>query len=316
MEAAPPTGFAGEEAADVQVPPPSLPQPPGTSWQQESGSGGPESLTSLLQNLLEAGHLEPKLEVLVTEINRVQQARRVLCRELDEYREQSDKAKRELDQLKTERLQLEQALNKNQETLQRLQLQCDRKGTEKQREKELSDTCQQRIEYLTSKIQEEKLKQRKQRMEYEKQVEELMAKHKNLWELYDEKRLCAEMPLMEERKVKLIEQEREIQGQMAQLQEEIEKLRKQGVNVTAEAAFLRSAQAKTAVLFEEEYSHSKQILDKTTERHRSVCEMYTRFCKEWDAARKNMPEPSVDQMISGVQSEGAQIKQPPASQEE
>ncbi|XP_018088879.1 synaptonemal complex central element protein 1 isoform X3 [Xenopus laevis] len=287
MEAAPPTGFAGEEAADVQVPPPSLPQPPGTSWQQESGSGGPESLTSLLQNLLEAGHLEPKLEVLVTEINRVQQARRVLCRELDEYREQSDKAKRELDQLKTERLQLEQALNKNQETLQRLQLQCDRKGTEKQR------------------------------MEYEKQVEELMAKHKNLWELYDEKRLCAEMPLMEERKVKLIEQEREIQGQMAQLQEEIEKLRKQGVNVTAEAAFLRSAQAKTAVrLFEEEYSHSKQILDKTTERHRSVCEMYTRFCKEWDAARKNMPEPSVDQMISGVQSEGAQIKQPPASQEE
>uniref|UniRef100_A0A803JF86 Synaptonemal complex central element protein 1 n=2 Tax=Xenopus tropicalis TaxID=8364 RepID=A0A803JF86_XENTR len=171
------------------------------------GSGGPESLTSLLRKLLEATDLEPKLEELLTDIKRVQEARCALSRELQECREQGETAKRELEELKAEKLQLEQTLYKNQETLQKLQLQCERKGAETRRQKELSDSCKQRIGDLTNQIQEEKLKRRMQRLEYEKQVEELMAKHKDLWELYDKKRLSVQIPLMEERKVKLIGEE-------------------------------------------------------------------------------------------------------------
>eukprot|EP00079_Xenopus_tropicalis_P013942 XP_002943661.2 PREDICTED: synaptonemal complex central element protein 1 [Xenopus tropicalis] len=156
-----------------------------------------------------------------------------------------------------------------------------------------------------------------QRLEYEKQVEELMAKHKDLWELYDKKRLSVQIPLMEERKVKLIGEETEVQRKLSRLQEDVEKLRNQGVNVTSEGAFLRSPQAKAAIsLFEEENIRSKQILDKTTERHRSANEIYTRLCQEWEAARKNMSEDSVDQMACGVGAEGAQKEQAGALQEE
>uniref|UniRef100_A0A803JKI5 Synaptonemal complex central element protein 1 n=1 Tax=Xenopus tropicalis TaxID=8364 RepID=A0A803JKI5_XENTR len=273
MEAAPP---AGTEANPPVSPPPCHSLAAAASWDSESGSGGPESLTSLLRKLLEATDLEPKLEELLTDIKRVQE-----------------------------------------ETLQKLQLQCERKGAETRRQKELSDSCKQRIGDLTNQIQEEKLKRRMQRLEYEKQVEELMAKHKDLWELYDKKRLSVQIPLMEERKVKLIGEETEVQRKLSRLQEDVEKLRNQGVNVTSEGAFLRSPQAKAAIsLFEEENIRSKQILDKTTERHRSANEIYTRLCQEWEAARKNMSEDSVDQMACGVGAEGAQKEQAGALQEE
>ncbi|KAE8581906.1 hypothetical protein XENTR_v10019862 [Xenopus tropicalis] len=314
MEAAPP---AGTEANPPVSPPPCHSLAAAASWDSESGSGGPESLTSLLRKLLEATDLEPKLEELLTDIKRVQEARCALSRELQECREQGETAKRELEELKAEKLQLEQTLYKNQETLQKLQLQCERKGAETRRQKELSDSCKQRIGDLTNQIQEEKLKRRMQRLEYEKQVEELMAKHKDLWELYDKKRLSVQIPLMEERKVKLIGEETEVQRKLSRLQEDVEKLRNQGVNVTSEGAFLRSPQAKAAIsLFEEENIRSKQILDKTTERHRSANEIYTRLCQEWEAARKNMSEDSVDQMACGVGAEGAQKEQAGALQEE
>ncbi|XP_053551399.1 synaptonemal complex central element protein 1-like [Bombina bombina] len=108
----------------------------------------------------------------------------MISEELREYNLQNEAAQRDLDKLDAEELHLDELLNKKQDTLQMLQLQCDKNGAENQRQQQLSEECKQRIEDLVSKIQEEKLKHRKQRMEFEKALEELMEKHKGLWEFH------------------------------------------------------------------------------------------------------------------------------------
>ncbi|XP_075441236.1 synaptonemal complex central element protein 1-like isoform X2 [Ascaphus truei] len=251
-----------------------------------------ENLRLLVRKLQEAGDLEPKLEDLINKIKKLQQAKHVMGEELQAYRRQSHAAQRELDELNAEKLCLEEMLNKKQETLQMLQLQCDKKGAENQRQQQLSQECTQRMEDITSKIQEEKLKQRKQRMEFEKQLEELTEKHKGLWEFHNEKRLASQITEMGERKQHLLDEERQTQGKLAQVLEDVSSLRGPRAAHTAESSFLRSTEAACAVsLFEEENARAEALLEASSKHHSQLHEEYMRMRKEQGPAAGNLPEP-------------------------
>ncbi|XP_069502644.1 synaptonemal complex central element protein 1-like [Ambystoma mexicanum] len=159
-----------------------------------------EDLLKLVKKLQKAGNLEPRIEDLVYRIDKLQKAKRLINEDLRQYNSHSEKLKDELDILNADKSQLDETLNRKQETCRILQLQCEEREAETQRQQQLSEESKHRIEDLTSKIQEEKLKQRKQRMEFEKQLEELMEKHRSLWEFHTEKRLTSEIGTMENRK--------------------------------------------------------------------------------------------------------------------
>ncbi|XP_053329098.1 synaptonemal complex central element protein 1-like [Spea bombifrons] len=195
-----------------------------------------------------AGDLAPSMEDVLGKITQLDHAKDLMSKDLKDHRMSRDAAQKELDELNAEKSRLEELLGKKRETLCVLRLQCDKKGSEKLRRQQISDGRNHRIQDLTSNIQGEKDKQRKQRMEFERQLEELSEKHKALWELHNEKRLALEISGMEDRKVQLRNEERE---EHRKLTEMLHAIGTEGPARTADSSFRLSAEAAVK-LFEEE----------------------------------------------------------------
>nr|XP_033779182.1 synaptonemal complex central element protein 1-like isoform X2 [Geotrypetes seraphini] len=239
-----------------------------------------EQLLKLVKKLQEAGELEPKIEDLIAKIKKLQEAKRLMNEELCNLQSHSEALQEELDKLNTEKTYLEEALHQKQEALGLLQLRCDEKEAETQRKQQIYQDCKQKLEDLMSMAQEEKLKQRKQRMEFEKQLEELVEKHKSLWEFHTTKRLVAEISNMESRKELLLEEERETQEKLDNVLSQLDTLSSHSGQFSEEGVFLRSKEAADALqLFEEENRIAKSFLEVASIRHSDIQKKCASHCQ-------------------------------------
>ncbi|XP_030047910.1 synaptonemal complex central element protein 1-like [Microcaecilia unicolor] len=263
-----------------------------------------EQLLKLVKKLQEVGELEPKIEDLIAKIKKLQEAKRLMNEELCNLQSHGEALQEELDKLNTEKTYLEEALHKKQEALGLLQLQCDEKEAETQRKQQIYQDCKQKIEDLISSLQEEKLKQRKQRMEFEKQLEELIEKHKSLWEFHTAKRLVAEISNMGSRTELLLKEEREIQEKLDNVLKQLDTLSPHTGQFSEEGVFLRSKEAAAALnLFEEENRIAKSFMEVASVRYLDIQQKCTRLKSELCSLTVKASSTSLDRLegVSAVQ---------------
>nr|DBA21185.1 TPA: hypothetical protein GDO54_017875 [Pyxicephalus adspersus] len=167
--------------------------------------------------------------------------------EIHKLQKKREAVEKELQELCVERKILKKDLEKKQELVQVLKLRRDSYLEKEQRQREQSEEYKKRTTNLSTQILEEKLKQRKQRMEFQDQLEDLMTKHKNLAEFYNPKRLEEEILHMEEQKKELKQEEKEKLLKLKELEETEIRLREQGI-LTPEKFFLHSEEAACTVL--------------------------------------------------------------------
>nr|XP_028567833.1 synaptonemal complex central element protein 1-like isoform X2 [Podarcis muralis] len=233
-----------------------------------------EEILSLVKQMQNVEILEPKVEELVKRINKLQQAKKILSEELSEANEHSKTLQRELEILNAEKSSLEEIWSEMKGTRQIVQLHCEETETEMQRQQKMNLERKQRIEELTAKIQEERVKQRDQRLEFEHLLNELMEKHKSLWELYArEKPAVADI---REKKECLLSEEKMIQEKLAHAQDELD-LISQSVFIK-ERKFLKSQEAATALkLFQEEKKAAKEYLEAVSKYHSDLKQRCSSF---------------------------------------
>ncbi|XP_077180531.1 synaptonemal complex central element protein 1-like isoform X2 [Paroedura picta] len=233
-----------------------------------------EEILSLVKQMQNAGNLDPKIEDLVTRINGLQLAKKMMNEELCEAKEQNTALQRELEKLNEEESRLEEILNEKKAVRKNMERHSEERQAEMKRQQKLNLESKQRIEELEVKIQEEKLKQRKQRMEFEQRLEELMEKHKSLWECHVRKK-----PMTEAEKEALLTEEKHIQEELARVQGELDLLRCSPFN--EEWQFLKSPAAACAMeLFQEENKKAKEYLDTTSKKNSDLQERCRRLKAE------------------------------------
>ncbi|XP_048343512.1 synaptonemal complex central element protein 1-like [Sphaerodactylus townsendi] len=243
----------------------------GASWDFASKM---EEIMSLVKQMQNAGNLDPRIENLVTRINELQQAKNIMKEELCEANEHNAALQKELEKLNEEELKLEEILNEKKAIRQNMERHSEEREAEMKRQQEMNLESKERIDYLEAKIQEEKLKQRKQRMQFEQRLEELMEKHKSLWECHVRKK-----PVTEEDKELLLAEEKRIQEKLAYLQDELDLLR--CFPFSEERRFLKSPEASCAMeLFQEENKKAKEYLEANSKKNSDLQERCRRLKAE------------------------------------
>ncbi|XP_032066850.1 synaptonemal complex central element protein 1-like [Thamnophis elegans] len=216
-----------------------------------------EEILSLVKQMQKVGNLEPKIEDLIKRINKLQQAKKVLNEEISEANKHSKTLQLELEKLNAEKSSLEEIWNEKKEIKKVMQMHSKETQDEMQREQKLNLDCKKQIEEITAKIQMEKLKQREQRFAFEQLLDELMEKHKNLWELYAKEKPITDMKKSKEQ---LLLEEKLIQEKLAHVQDELNLLSQ--VTFSGQRKFLKSqAAASTLELFQEENRKAKGYLE-------------------------------------------------------
>ncbi|KAM8965008.1 synaptonemal complex central element protein 1-like [Sarcophilus harrisii] len=155
--------------------------------------------------------------------------------------------------------------------------------------------CKKRITELSSKIQEERLKKRQQRMEFGQQLYGMMEKHKVLWEFHMRgKPLRAntrsqKMSIISRHKEQLLKEERRSQEKLGSLQAQVDALSgpeggAEAAGASGEDTFLRSAEAAAAVqLFEEENKKATEFLEAAALHYRQLQQKYQRMKRQLEA---------------------------------
>ncbi|XP_043830477.1 synaptonemal complex central element protein 1-like [Dromiciops gliroides] len=252
----------------------------------ESSSSAEEGRGSCFSN---EGTAEPRIEDMISRINELQQAKKIANKELCETQAHRQSLQKQLDELSLEETQLKEILSKKQETLRMLHLQCQEKETEALRKQAVSEGCKKRINELSSKIQEEKLKKRNQRMEFGQQLEEMVEKHKTLWEFHKVDKLSQEMSNINNNKEQLLMEERLTLKKLESIQKQLDRLtppeaKTEAVAVTSIDAFLCSEEAAAAVqLFEEENKKATEFLEAASLRYHQLQQKYQRLKRELEA---------------------------------
>ncbi|XP_014381525.1 synaptonemal complex central element protein 1 isoform X2 [Alligator sinensis] len=212
-----------------------------------------EELLLLVKQLQKAGDLEPRIEDLVSRINKLQQVTK-------------------------EQTNLEDIHWQKEEALRVVQVQCQEAESESHRQHGLLQEVQQRIQDLTMGIQEETLKQRKQRLEFEQQLDELMEKHKTLQEGHTMDKLAVEIQNMSDSWERLLREDELIQAKLMQLKQKLDVLAQAGAGRREERRFLKSPEASAALqLLQQENQGAHSQLEVATQRH---CQGLQR-CNRW-----------------------------------
>ncbi|KAL0962061.1 hypothetical protein UPYG_G00335200 [Umbra pygmaea] len=183
------------------------------------------------------GHedVEPKVEHLTNKLRRLQQGKQALEEEVKKAQSLRDSLQEELDALQTQSYQLEGVQKEKEELCRILQFQCEELEQDSTRQRQQNRRCEEIIERFRCQIQETKLKQRKQRMKFENQVQQLMEQHKSLHSLFSPDRLPSEIETVTNTKMQLLKAEQLKLSQLCQLEEKIEEARRQAQRETAEA---------------------------------------------------------------------------------
>ncbi|XP_043830880.1 synaptonemal complex central element protein 1-like [Dromiciops gliroides] len=268
---------------------------------------------------MEKENCNPRIEEMTNIINELQKAHKIANEELRESQAEREVLKKELDELNMEKTHLEEILSMKQETLHILQQHYGEEESRVLRQQAMSQDCICRMTDLNSKIQEEKLRRRKQRVEFEQQLEELMEKHKALWELHTPERLSQEINNMAGSKDQLLEEGRLIQENLDAIEKQLAGLpyaKARAASLTgddSEIAFLCSEEAAAAMhLFEEENKKATQFLEAASEHYQELQQKYHRLKMELEAGGQGDirgPKRSIIEAAaeggSGVVAEGA-----------
>ncbi|XP_003803715.1 synaptonemal complex central element protein 1 [Otolemur garnettii] len=273
---------------------PSEPDAAGTQERAQKAAGQDmssqkiEDLMEMVKKLQKAGNLEPRVEVLINQINEVQQAKKKANAELGEARTIWEALQKELDSLRGEKVRLKEILNKKQETLRILQLHCQEKESEAQRKHTMLQECKERISALNTQIEEEKNKQRRLRLDFEEQLEDLMGQHKDLWEFHKPEQLAREMCALESSKEQLLEEEKLVQAKLEDVKHQLYSLcGAKGSSVITEGLFLRSQEAAAAAqLFQEENKKAEELLAAASQQHQQLQHQ----CQELQQKRQRLKE--------------------------
>ncbi|XP_053302111.1 uncharacterized protein si:ch211-199g17.9 isoform X2 [Pleuronectes platessa] len=134
---------------------------------------------------------------------------------------------RRLQQVQTEAYQLEGIHKEKEELCRKLQFQCEESEQDSVRQLNQNKKSEELLEQYRCEIQEFKLKLRKQRMKFEKQLHQLIEQHKNLHSIFSPERLPDEIQSIESTKSQLISAEQLKLAQLFHLEEELEDVRKQ-----------------------------------------------------------------------------------------
>ncbi|XP_051824278.1 synaptonemal complex central element protein 1-like isoform X2 [Antechinus flavipes] len=140
----------------------------------------------------------------------------------------------------------------------------------------MSMECLQNIANLNAKIQEEKLRRKKLRKEFEQQLEELMQKHKELMEFHTPQRLLKEINNLMITKEQLLEEEKSVQERLDVLGKQIANLpafktKEEMMSEGTESAFLHSKEAAATMhLFEEENKKAMEFLEVASQNYEMV----------------------------------------------
>ncbi|XP_078004024.1 synaptonemal complex central element protein 1-like [Phascolarctos cinereus] len=245
-------------------------------------------------------------------------AYRTANEELQKSQAEREALKKELDEFKF-LTPLEEILSMKQKTLNLLQQHFKEEENKFQRQQAMSQDCIQRITDLNSKIQEEKLRRRKQRMEFEQQLEELMEKHKALWELHTPEMLAQEINSTASSKEQLLQEEKLIQEKLDGMEKRLPvlphpKARAEALAVNSVDTFLCSEEAAAAMhLFEEENKKAMQFLEAASQHYHQLQQQYCRLKMELEAGGQSDIRESKGSITeaaaeggSGVVAEGAQ----------
>uniref|UniRef100_A0AC11DRE8 Synaptonemal complex central element protein 1 like n=1 Tax=Ovis aries TaxID=9940 RepID=A0AC11DRE8_SHEEP len=175
---------------------------------QTESSEKTEDLLEMVKKLQKEGSLEPQIEDLVNRIHELQQAKEKSSEELGEAQALWEALRRDLDSLNGEKVHLEEVLSRKQEALRTLQLYCQRKAEEAQRNYMLAEHTEQ-ISIPNSQIRETQ-GQRKLGLPMEEQLEDLIGPHKDLWEFHMlKRRLAWEIRALQSSKEQLLFEERQ-----------------------------------------------------------------------------------------------------------
>ncbi|XP_044539102.1 synaptonemal complex central element protein 1-like [Gracilinanus agilis] len=210
--------------------------------------------------------------------------------ELWKIEAEKEALKKELDELNSEETRLEELLKSKQESLRILQQHNGEKENEILRKQARAQDSIQKITELNSKIQEDKVKRKKLRMEFEQQLEELMEQHKTLWESHTAERLSQEIHNMASTKEQLLKEERLVQEKLEAIEKELARLpqakqvRAEALDLNSVSAFLCSEEAAAALyLFEEENKSAKQLLEASLRQYNQMWQKYHRLKVELEA---------------------------------
>nr|XP_020767543.1 synaptonemal complex central element protein 1-like [Odocoileus virginianus texanus] len=180
----------------------------------EDGEGQTESsektkdLLEMVKKLQKEGSLEPQIEDLINRIHELQQAKEKSSEELGEVQALWEALRQDLDSLSGEKVHLEEVLSRKQEALRTLQLHCQRKAEEAQRNYVLAEHTEQ-ISIQNSQVTENQ-GQSKLGLPMEEQLEDLIGPHKDLWEFHMlKRRLAWEIRALQSSQEQLLTEERQ-----------------------------------------------------------------------------------------------------------
>ncbi|XP_061752693.1 synaptonemal complex central element protein 1 isoform X2 [Nerophis ophidion] len=120
-------------------------------------------------------------EPLKNKLRRLQQAKCIMDDDIVSNNAVTQSLQKELGRLQTESYQLERSHQEKQELCQKLQFQCKESERESVRLAEEIKKREELLAQLRCEIQDLKLRQRKQRMEFENHLHQLMEQHKKLY---------------------------------------------------------------------------------------------------------------------------------------
>ncbi|XP_078391000.1 synaptonemal complex central element protein 1-like isoform X2 [Cetorhinus maximus] len=241
----------------------------------------------LLTELELGKKVEPQIGEIVKKIKTLIEEKRVNDEELKKLQAHRGAMEKELDELNQEIFHLEGNCNTKEANLKRLRFQYEQSQAQTERQLKVSRESKQRIEALTTQIEEEKLKRRRERKAFEQQLEELIGKHKWMAEFYTPARLELEMRNIENSKQQLLTEEHVMTEKLSTLDKELDSLQQQGA-ASDEVIFLHSKEAKlTHQLFEDENKAAKELLREASECHLDLQQnpKLSRFQKEWESRR-------------------------------
>ncbi|XP_027369773.1 synaptonemal complex central element protein 1-like isoform X3 [Bos indicus x Bos taurus] len=174
----------------------------------------------MVKKLQKEGSLEPQIEDLINRIHELQQAKEKSSEELGEAQALWEALRRDLDSLNGEKVHLEEVLSRKQEALRTLQLYCQRKAEEVQRNYMLAEHTEQ-ISIQKSQITETQ-GQRKLGLPMEEQLEDLIGPHKDLWEFHMlKRRLAWEIRALQSSQEQLLTEERQALARLEDLERQL-----------------------------------------------------------------------------------------------
>ncbi|CAN9504030.1 unnamed protein product [Ophioblennius macclurei] len=167
------------------------------------------------------------MDQLMDKLKKLQLGKQSLEKDMKELGSLYESLQKELSSLQSEAHQVEQIHKEKGELCTMLQFQCEASEQDSVRQLNQNKKLQDQLKQQVCEIQEYKLKQRKQRMRFENQVQQLMKQHKNLHSVFAPERLPEGIASAENTNRQLLSAEQLKLAQLHKVSQDLDELKKQ-----------------------------------------------------------------------------------------